>query len=387
MKINPKRFFPVLVSAFLIAGSLWAPAVSAAGKGYWNERGNGWRYFEDETRMVVNRFAHIDGHWYNFDQDGLMQTGWYNLPSSDIWYYFDKNGMAVIGNWAKVDGKWYYFDDAGYMVTGWKKIDETWYYFYDSGALKTGWLQRDGKWYYLTGDGVMKRGWLFSGGKWYYLQIDGSMAVNCTISVDGVEYSFDYNGVWWVSGETSEEEVTEISPEKPENSTDLDAEESEPEPEVALCEQMVRAQAEAVAMSCKKRPVPMEAVPGGYLQSTLCLDRELIEESAGRKNGTGSVLYLVIKAKSGKMGDLLTQINIARRTLVSEKSGLASKVWSQGDYLSLMILDNSCRDRDKELEIAAAAFDAKAKELLGLPADAEGDAQDASVSETASSEP
>ena len=107
MKINPKRFFPVLVSAFLIAGSLWAPAVSAAGKGYWNESGNGWRYFEDETRMVVNRFAHIDGHWYNFDQDGLMQTGWYNLPSSDIWYYFDKNGMAVIGNWAKVDGKWY----------------------------------------------------------------------------------------------------------------------------------------------------------------------------------------------------------------------------------------------------------------------------------------
>ena len=61
MKINPKRFFPVLVSAFLMAGSLWASGVSAAGKGYWNESGNGWRYFEDGTRMVVNRISTATG--------------------------------------------------------------------------------------------------------------------------------------------------------------------------------------------------------------------------------------------------------------------------------------------------------------------------------------
>ncbi len=369
MKFRLKRLVSALCCCALLAGSGVCPQLSiqahAAVKGYWNETEDGWRYYED-TRMVANRFAHIDGHWYNFDADGLMQTGWYNLPDSDVWYYFDKNGMAVIGNWAKVGDKWYYFDDAGYMVTGWKKIDETWYYFYDYGGLKTGWLQRDGKWYYLTGDGVMKRGWLYSGGKWYYLQMDGSMAVNCTVEVDGIEYSFDYNGVWWVSGETTEEEISAISPEKPENSTDFDAEDSDPEPEVPLSEQMVTAMTGAVADSCKKRPIPAETLPGGFLQSTLCLDRELIEESSGVKNASGSVLYLVLKAAPDKMADLLTQVNIARRTYVTGRKGLASKVWSRGDYLSLVILDDACRDRDDELEIAAAAFDETAEQLLGL---------------------
>ena len=58
-----------------------------------------------------------------------MQTGWYNLPDSDIWYYFQKDGSAVVENWACVNGLWYYFDAAGYMVTGWQKIDETWVLF------------------------------------------------------------------------------------------------------------------------------------------------------------------------------------------------------------------------------------------------------------------
>ena len=378
-----KRLIASILSVVTLTAALPLTSVFAA-NGYWNESEDGWRYLETDTQMVVNRFAHIDGHWYNFDENGIMQVGWYNLPESDVWYYFKSNGQAVINNWIKVDGKWYFFDEAGYMVTGWKMINETWYYFYDSGSLKTGWLKRDGNWYYLTGDGVMKYGWMFDGGKWYYFREDGSMAVDCTITDKGIEYTFDYNGVWWVSGTVDSEDGGQesVSPESPENSTDLDAEDSEPEPTVDAAEQLVNAMIQSVSASCKKRPVATEAIPEGYLQSTLCLDRELIAESYGLKARKGTNYYLVIEAKEGKMEDLLIQINIARRTLVSKKKGTATKVWSQGNYLALIVMDNSCTDRDTDLEIAAAAFDAKAKELLGISMESE---TSSDVSETDSS--
>ena len=350
--------------AAILTASLFTTGVSAA-DGYWNETDAGWRYLENNGKPVVNRFANIDGHWYNFDKDGIMQTGWYNLPDSDIWYYFQKDGSAIVENWACVNGLWYYFDAAGYMVTGWQKIDETWYYFYDTGALKTGWLYRDGKWYYLTPDGVMKRGWLLDNGKWYYLLLDGSMATDCTLAIDGVEYSFDINGVWWVSGEATDEEIEEITPDVPENSTDIDEEESDPEPTETFTQISCRIMAEAVAAACDKRPVPEIAITGGYLQSTLVLDRNLIDEASGLMNEDGSILYLVLKAKDGCLNDLLIQLNVARRMLVNNLDGTASKVWSQGGYIALMVLDDRCKQRDDELQVAASAFDAACQEMMG----------------------
>ena len=239
-----------------VATSVVAAPVSAA-KGYWNHTEEGWRYLIGD-KPVAGRFAHIDGKWYNFDENGLMQTGWYNLPSSGIWYYFDADGAAVIGDWVYVGGSWYYLDSAGYMVTGWQKVDETWYYFEDYGALKTGWVKRSGKWYYVTPGGVYKTGWQLSNGRWYYLQMDGTMAADCTLLIDGVEYSFDMNGVWWVShtdeldGEPEEEPV----PETPEETEQPGEEVAEQQPAVTKTEQLSRVMAESVSAVCTKRPVP-----------------------------------------------------------------------------------------------------------------------------------
>lgn len=362
-KLLSSRFVAAVLAITLAAG-MGTTAVLAAG-GYWNETEDGWRYLESNGNPVVKRFANIDGHWYNFDENGIMTTGWYNLPDSDIWYYFQADGSAVIENWACVNGLWYYFDGAGYMVTGWQLIDQTWYYFYENGALKTGWLFRDGKWYYLTPDGVMKRGWLLDNGKWYYLMPDGSMATDCTIAIGDVEYSFDINGVWWVSGEATEQEIEEITPDIPENSTDIDEEETDPEPTETFAQQSSRLMAEAVAAACEKRPVPSVAVTGGYLQSTLCLDRDLIEEASGLMSEDGGMVYLVLKAKEGSLNDLLIQLNVARRLLVNNMDGAASKVWSQGGYIALMVLDDRCKQQYAELEIAAAAFDTACQEMMG----------------------
>ncbi len=364
-----RRFLKRAATAFLAAGMAalgMAAPVSAAEKGYWNQTEDGWRYLIGD-KPVAGRFAYISGEWYNFDAQGIMQTGWYNLPNSNIWYYFDLDGTAVLKDWVNVGGKWYYLDSAGYMVTGWQKIDEIWYLFEDSGALKTGWVKREGKWYYVTPGGVYKKGWLLDNGRWYYLQMDGTMATDCTLMIDGVWYAFDINGVWWVSNieEDGDGETDAAQPEadqqQPEETVE---EEAEQQPLVTKTEQLSRVMAEAVSAVCPKRPVPEQAVTSGYLQSTLVLERSLIKESSGVMNEKGSVLYLVLEAQPGKMNDLLIQLNVARRTLVLSLKGTQSKVWSNGDYLALMVLDDSCKDAEDELEVAAAAFDAAAQQIL-----------------------
>lgn len=360
-------FLKKMVSAFLaltVAVGAAAVPVSAA-SGYWNQTEDGWRYLIGD-KPVTGRFAYISGEWYNFDENGLMQTGWYNLPNSNIWYYFDLDGAAVLKDWVNVAGKWYYLDSAGYMVTGWQKIEETWYFFEDTGALKTGWIKRENKWYYVTPGGVYKKGWLLENGRWYYLQMDGTMAENCTLMINGIQYSFDMNGVWWVSHEPEEEPPEDKdASEVPELSEESEQEEAEQQPVMTKTEQLSRVMAEAVSAACAKRTIPEQAVTDGYLQSTLVLDRNLIKESAGLMNEKGSVLYLVLEAQPEKMNDLLIQLNVARRTLVLSLRGAQSKVWSSGDYLALIILDNSCKDAADELEVAAAAFDAAVNQAGG----------------------
>lgn len=358
-----------LLLASLAMGMLPAAPAMAADQGYWNETDAGWRYLVDGRNPVKNRFSFIDGKWYSFDENGIMQTGWYNLPQSNIWYYFTSSGAAVVNDWQKVGDKWYYFNEAGYMVTGWYEVDGTWYYFYDTGALKTGWLMRSSKWYYLNDNGVMQTGWLLDDGKWYYLQIDGSMAVDCTLTIGGVEYSFDPNGVWWVSGEATDEEIEAVTPDTPENAADMNELESEPEPAKTVPEQLLAPMVEKVASVCRHRPAPAEAVTGGYLQSTLVLDREAVVDFAGVMDDGD--LYLVLQPAAGRENDLITQLNIARRTLVGAAEGSVSKVWSAGGYIALVILDDRCHDAMEELELAVQAFDDTAAALAEHAAESE----------------
>ena len=76
-----------------------------------------------------------------------------------------------------------------------------------------------------------------------------------------------------------------------------------------------------------------------------------------------SDLYLVLQAVPGREDDLITQLNIARRTLVNSQKGSVSKVWSAGGYVALVMFDDSCHDALQELEVAMAAFDETAASL------------------------
>ncbi len=177
----------------------------------WAQDANGdWTYGAEDGKATIG-WAKIHGIWYHFDNNGIMQTGWYK-DTDGKWYFFDNNGAMTTGwvhdgnawyymnssgammtGWVMVNSKWYYLDGSGAMVTGWRQVGASWYYFMPNGAMVTGWNLIGGKWYFMHNTGSMAfNQWIYSNGKWYYVTSDGSMAVNTVI--DG--YKVDENGVW-----------------------------------------------------------------------------------------------------------------------------------------------------------------------------------------------
>ncbi len=80
-------------------------------------------------------------------------------------------------------------------LSGWVQDGNIWY-FYANNAKLTGWQMIDGAWYYFDANGVMQTGWLNLGGTWYYMYDSGAMAASCTLTLGGVDYTFDESGVW-----------------------------------------------------------------------------------------------------------------------------------------------------------------------------------------------
>ena len=83
------------------------------------------------------------------------------------WKFVYYNGKYAVNCWEKIDGFWYHFDGNGIMQTGWLNLSGTWYYLNPNGAMQTGWLKLNNVWYYLNASGAMQVGWLNLGGTWY----------------------------------------------------------------------------------------------------------------------------------------------------------------------------------------------------------------------------
>ena len=96
------------------------------------------------------------------------------------------------------DGTWKYHFAEGLEATDyWLEIDGTWYYFGHDNIMQTGWVKDGSNWYYMNGSGVMKTGWQkLADGNWYYFFEDGHMACNETVNIGGVDYTFNSSGIW-----------------------------------------------------------------------------------------------------------------------------------------------------------------------------------------------
>ena len=159
-------------------------------KGYWGKKDGKDCYYVNGN--VVIGLQIIGGQYYYFDVEGIMQTGWQTIEGEK--YYFYPSGSAAIG-WGKINNKQYYFSDTGVMQTGWQTIGGQFYYFANTGVMQTGWQTIGGQTYYFYSSGSMLTGWLTQDNKKYYFYPSGSMVVNTTVTIEGVKYEFDKNGV------------------------------------------------------------------------------------------------------------------------------------------------------------------------------------------------
>ena len=154
-----------------------------------------WKFMLTNNTMLFNRWAYIRNPyavgdqpkegWFYFNNDGIMQYGWYMDQATGKWYYAHRESDGMLGTliygWHldDQDGKWYYLDPTtGEMLLGWREIGGKWYYFNPTAPVQT--------WDYNEATG----GWTFNGST---SRPYGSMYQN-EMTPDG--YQVDENGAW-----------------------------------------------------------------------------------------------------------------------------------------------------------------------------------------------
>ena len=165
------------------------------------EEKRGWQLIDGKWYYLSEfgaRFGaqNINGKHYYFDPVNCdMKTGWISNPgySGTEWNYYDPVSGEEASGWRNIDGKWYYF--LHHALKGFQKIGDKSYYFDPVNAdMKTGWISQQvdvKKWYYYDPkSGERLLGWQDIDGKKYYLTSEGAYC-GYTYTIDGKEYYFD----------------------------------------------------------------------------------------------------------------------------------------------------------------------------------------------------
>ncbi|RKM59932.1 hypothetical protein D6855_09135 [Butyrivibrio sp. CB08] len=146
---------------------------------------DGIRYF-DEQYIMHTGLTPVGDKLYLFDANGLMLTGMHALETGR--YMFGADGVALSGWYSNELGQRYYFGPGNAALVGIQTIDKDVYLFGDDGVMFTGWSGEVGAKYYFGPDGKMVKGWNNIDGQDYYFAEDGNMAVGFASLKDGIYY-------------------------------------------------------------------------------------------------------------------------------------------------------------------------------------------------------
>ena len=146
---------------------------------------DGIRYF-DEQYVMHTGLTPIGDKLYLFDANGLMLTGMHALETGK--YMFGADGIALSGWYSNEQGQRFYFGQGNAAVVGLQTIDKDVYLFGDDGVMFTGWSGDVASRFYFGPDGKMIKGWNAIDGQNYYFAEDGKMAVGFASLKDGVYY-------------------------------------------------------------------------------------------------------------------------------------------------------------------------------------------------------
>lgn len=189
----------------------------------WRKSGESWYYLGDDGNMVRDAIVTIGDNTYYLNSDGAMVAGSWKLTKTeddtDGWYYFGSDGKAYKGKDGRVytheiDGKKYLFDENGVMQTGFFDTDANVvedenpfktakYFFGDDGAMYVDqWLL-----YTQVGENpgyseLGQRNYSEYDEMWLYFDYKGKKYVAASATDDskqreigGKTYLFDENGV------------------------------------------------------------------------------------------------------------------------------------------------------------------------------------------------
>lgn len=159
-------------AAFGLAFAAQTMFFAYGAEGRWISDNDLWMYQRPDGSMAKGSWEDINGEWYHFTADGIMQTGWQKVGNQ--MYCFEESGALAEG-WRSLtdsDGvKWYFFDENGNAALQWKKIEGKWYWFLPSGILNMEESRNiDGRRYYFREDGSLKTNEYL---KFKYLNYDG----------------------------------------------------------------------------------------------------------------------------------------------------------------------------------------------------------------------
>lgn len=144
-------------------------------------------YYKNNGKKAVSTW--INNKYY-VDADGIRQTGWLTLKKKT--YFLDKStGRKLTKTWVRASGEFYYFNANGVMVKN-KKVGQ-YYVGPDGKRLSNTWV--DGN-IYLDSNGKSVKGLQMIDGKYYYFNNStGKKTVLDKVTVDGILYEFDKDGV------------------------------------------------------------------------------------------------------------------------------------------------------------------------------------------------
>ena len=143
---------------------------------FYTTDGSTWFYRDAAGKNVTGALT-VDGHDYYFRANGAQVKGDFVTENGKISYYTVDNGYKVKDKFFEVNGKWYHADKDGNLVTGRQTIDHLNYYFNADGSqVKSDFFTLDGGkiWYYAKDNGEVVTGAYSVGDKHYYFREDGS---------------------------------------------------------------------------------------------------------------------------------------------------------------------------------------------------------------------
>lgn len=127
------------------------------------ERVTGWQ------KLSYTYEGRTKEEWYHFEEDGIMDSGWFLDRATNKWYYLSMNHDGFFGEMIKGwhhdpdDGRWYFLDRAdGHMHISWDKIDGNWYYFNPNPPAQTWFFDNStGRWNYSNNKDIRPLGSMF----------------------------------------------------------------------------------------------------------------------------------------------------------------------------------------------------------------------------------